>query len=228
MRHIVIIPLLTFAAAALARPATNGLEIRGHTFEDRPPTGDTSHQYMGFVGPRIDGDSNAVLDIPNEPTGNYNTLLKREVLPYGASNPWNDPQFLAIFTHYDAELCGRMCSSVTNEARPRYPFINDAVPVCNMFVAYELQTRPHSQDEMAARPVSMVCELYSSVWSSHYQSVREVPDFVAGQTAMLRPAKVSIYDRDNYTYPPICAMRKSCGKDYYEGGDCSGWGEGYC
>lgn len=222
MRRIAIIPLLAFAVAALAGPATNGLGIRTHT------TDDPTLEQMGFVGPRMNVDSNTALDVPNEPTGNYNTLLKREVLQYGASNPWHDRQFLSIFTHYDAELCGRMCASVTREARPTYPYINDAVPRCNMFVAYELQTRPQNQDELAGKPVSMVCELYSSVWSSHYQNVREVADFVAGQSAMLRPANVSIYDRDDYAYAPICAMRDSCGKDYYAGGDCSGWGEGYC
>ncbi|ROV92752.1 hypothetical protein VMCG_09052 [Cytospora schulzeri] len=228
MRRIAIIPLLAIVAAALASPAFNGLEIHSHISEDDSPTGDPNYGRMGFVGPRIGVENNAVLDVPNEPTGNYNTLLRREVLPYGASNPWHDPQFLAIFTHYDASLCGRMCSSVTKEAKPTYPFTHEAVPVCNMFVAYELQTQPDSLDEIAGQPVSMVCELYSSVWSSHYQSVREVAGFVAGQKAMLGPAKVSIYDREDYAYPPICAMRDACREDYYAGGDCSGWGEGYC
>lgn len=211
MFRIAIVTLLAFEAAALAQSPSDD------------PTA-----LMRFVGPRKDVDNNAVLDIPNEPTGNYNTLLKREVLPYGASNPWHNPPYYAIFTHYDASLCGRMCSSVTNSAQPTYPFTENAKPICNMLVVYELQMRSSSQDHTAGEPISMVCELYSSVWSSHYQTVQEVAGFVASRPAVLRPAKVSIYDREDYSYPPICAMREPCGKDYYAGGDCSGWGGGHC
>lgn len=90
-----------------------------------------------------------------------------------------------------------------------------------MFVAYELRYND---------PLVMVRELYSSVWSSHYQTLREVVAY-GGQgerTVTLQPSRVAVYERSDYQYPPMCAMEEYCGKDFYAGGDCSDWGQGYC
>ncbi|KUI74407.1 hypothetical protein VM1G_10021 [Cytospora mali] len=251
MRPIIaLIHLLVSVGAAPAHPATNDLHNNNpdqdtpeafryfEVFHDKSVTaGSIAYNQasegvnltaMGYVGPRTDVDKNAALNIPNEPTGNYNTLLKREHLYYGASNPWHDEAFHAPFTHYDPALCGRMCTSITKEAWALHPFINGAAAVCNMFVAYELQMRIPTKYEKAGTPVSMVCELYSSVWSSRYQGVVEVQGEVHGRHTMLKPTRVSIYDRGGYSYPPICAMEELCGEDYYAGGDCSGWGDGHC
>ncbi|KUI58413.1 hypothetical protein VP1G_05713 [Cytospora mali] len=174
MRPITLIHLLASAGAALAHPATNDLHNTNpdkdtlevfryfEVFHDESVTTGSNEHYqepkdvdltaMGYVGPRTDVDKNAALNIPNEPTGNYNTLLKREHLYYGASNPWHDEAFHAPFTHYDPALCGRMCTSITKEAWALHPFINGAAAVCNMFVAYELQmrtpTRPKNKQNL--------------------------------------------------------------------------------
>lgn len=170
---------------------------------------------MGFSGPRTDVDNDAAFEVPDEPTGDYSTLLKQLPMYYRS---YDDS---ATFDQYDPTLCAHLCSDITNEATPSFPFTNNAFPVCSMFVAYELRYK---------FPIAMVCELYSSVWSSRYQTLRQVIAFSGegDETITLQPTKISVYQRNDYQYPPICAMDDHCGTDYYAGGDCSGWGQGYC
>lgn len=171
---------------------------------------------LGFSGPRLDIDNDAAFSVPDEPTGGYSTLLEQKPLYYS----YYDAS--ATLDRYDPIICAHLCSNITNAAKPTFPFTKNAYPVCSMFVAYELR---YSNDALA-----MVCELYSSVWSSHYQTLREVVAYSGeGETTVtLQPHKVSVYQRSDYRFPPICAMKEHCGKDFYDGGDCSGWGQGYC
>lgn len=171
---------------------------------------------LGFDGPRVDVDNDAAFLVPDEPTGGYSTILEQKPLYYS----YYDAS--ATLDKYDPTICAHLCSNITDAATPSSPFTNNAYPVCSMFVAYELIYNN--------TPVAMVCELYSSVWSSHYQSLREVVAFggEGERTVILYPNKVSVYQRKDYEYPPICAMEEYCGEDFYAGGDCSGWGQGYC
>lgn len=170
---------------------------------------------LGFSGPRVDVDNNAAFQVPDEPIGEYSTLV--------AQNPvyYNYYDANATLGKYDPTVCAHLCSNITNAATPALPISNKAYPVCNMFVAYELRYKD---------PLAMVCELYSSVWSSRYQTLREVVAVIGDgeRTVTLHPTKISVYDRTDYQYPPICAMKNQCGTDFYPGGDCSGWGQGYC
>lgn len=170
---------------------------------------------LGFSGPRVDVDNDAAFLVPDEPTGGYSTILEQKPLYYS----YYDAS--ATLGKYDPTVCAHLCSNITNAATPSLPFTNNAYPVCSMFVAYELDYN---------YPLGMVCELYSSVWSSHYQSLREIVAFSNGSetTVRLRPNRVSVYQRNDYQYPPICAMEEYCGNDFYAGGDCSGWGPDYC
>lgn len=173
--------------------------------------------YMGFSGPWVDVDNDAAFAVPNEPTGNYSTILMQKPLFYNSYN------YSSTVDHYDPSICAHLCSDITNQAEPAFPFKNHAYPICSMFVAYELR------QEIG---VAMVCELYSSVWSNRYQTLREVVGLVEGleattTTITLRPTRVSVYHRNDYQYPPICAMRYQCGY-FYAGGDCGGWGKGFC
>ncbi|KAH8768320.1 hypothetical protein F5883DRAFT_644107 [Diaporthe sp. PMI_573] len=171
--------------------------------------------HIGFSGPWLGVDNDAAFEVPNEPEGNYSTILMQKLLYYSSYDS------SATLDHCDPTICASLCSNITDQAEPSYPFTNSLFPVCSMFVAYELRYNV---------PLAMVCELYSSVWSSRYQTLRKVAAF-SGQgkeSVTLRPTKVSVYHRRDYKYPPICAMEYQCGKDFYAGGDCSGWGKGFC
>lgn len=170
---------------------------------------------LGFSGPRLGVDNDAAFEIPDEPTGAYSTLLAQKPLYYS----YYDAS--ATLKRYDPSVCAHLCMNITNAATPSFPFTNNAFPVCSMFVAYELRYND---------PLAMVCELYSSVWSSRYQTLREVVAFTGQgeRTVILHPTRISVYQRSDYRYPPICAMEDQCGSEYYAGGDCSGWGQGYC
>ncbi|KAG8158400.1 hypothetical protein KVR01_011522 [Diaporthe batatas] len=171
--------------------------------------------HMGYSGPWVGVDNEASFAVPNEPVGNYSTILDQRPLFY---NSYNSSSTL---NHYDPTICARLCSDITDQRVPGIPFKSIAYPVCSMFVAYELR---HDV------PLAMVCELYSSLWSTRYQTLREVVGLLEGgmETIPLRPTRVSVYHRNDYLYPPICAMEYQCGRDFYSGGDCSGWGKGFC
>lgn len=169
---------------------------------------------MGYSGPWVGVDNDAAFAVPNEPKGNYSTILVQKPFFYNSYNS------SSTINEYDPEICAHLCSDITNRAEPAFPFKNNTFPICSMFVAYELR---HDVG------VAMVCELYSSVWSPRYQTVREDTGITEdGEIITLRPTKVSVYHRNDYPYPPICAMEYQCGKDFYAGGDCSGWGKGFC
>lgn len=135
---------------------------------------------LGFSGPRVDVDNDAAFIVPNEPTSHYSTVLEQEPLYFSYYDTSH------TLGKYDPTLCAHLCSNTTKAATPAFPFINNAYPICNMFVAYELR---HNG------PLAMVCDLYSSVWSSHYQSLHGVVAFggEGERPVTLQPTKVSVY-----------------------------------
>lgn len=152
----------------------------------------------GFVGPRGDVYNNAAFDVPVEPIGNYDTQISQDIFYYNTT-----------LTKYDAEFCASVCSEWTDRAFDAYPgpFVDGAFPVCSMFVAYELR-----KDN---KPRAMVCDTFASVWSSHYQTIQD--------NNGMEITKVSVYQRDDYQFKAICALREHCAEDeWYAGGDCSG------
>lgn len=159
-----------------------------------------------FNGP-FDVDNHAAFDVPLEPVGGYDTHISHDVFDYDGS-----------VKVYDASLCASICEEWTDRnsatlGSANGPFFDDAFAVCSMFVAYELRSNN--------KPVAMVCDTFSSVWSHHYQSIRGVDD--------MEVTKVSVYSRKDYQYQAICAIEEHCSDDeYYIGGDCSGWGPGKC
>lgn len=160
----------------------------------------------GFVGPQI-VDNHAAFEVPVEPVGGYDTHISHKTFEYNVS-----------FNAYDASLCASICKNGTknNSKIPSpddSPFVDGAYAVCSMFVAYELRK--------TGKPVAMACDIFSSVWSGHYQSLRMIHT--------MEISKVSVYRRDDYQYPAICAIKEHCrGDEWYEGGDCSGWGPKKC
>jgi hypothetical protein len=170
---------------------------------------------MGFTGPWVAIDNNAAFQVTKEPTGDYDTVLMRKIMYYTSYD------YTSTLGTYDPTVCANICSDITNQALPSSPFINGSFPVCSMFVAWELRYDVG---------LAMVCEAYSSVWSSRYQTLREVFAFTGHEreTIRLHPTKIAVFSRNDYPYPPICAMEDHCGNDFYAGGDCSGWGKGFC
>lgn len=179
-----------------------------------------------FNGPD-DVDNGAAFDVPFEPLGDYNTRLSHDIFNYeSARQAWNHknnmtylhPRATKRFIEgYDASLCADTCNQWTDGSleppEDADPYFDNAFPVCSMFVAYELR----SDD----RPMAMVCDTFSSVWSTNYQTQREFDGM--GVT------RVSVYTREDYQYPAICAIKEHCkGRKYYPGGDCSGWGPDKC
>lgn len=162
----------------------------------------------GFVGPQI-VDNHAAFDPPSEPVGGYDTQISHDVFEYNPNGS---------FKGYDASRCAKICQEWTqrNSEAPASddgPFVDGAFAVCSMFVAYELRR--------TGKPAAMTCDTFSSVWSGHYQSVRVVD--------AMEISKVSAYQREDYQFPAICAIEEHCkGDEWYEGGDCSGWGREKC
>lgn len=179
----------------------------------------------GFNGPN-NADYHATFDVPNEPVGNYSTRLSRKIFHYESSRQfWESKNNISLYGRtpqrplksYDVSVCANACNEWTNnsEAFPQSPspYLGDAFSVCSMFIAYEIR-----RDD---QPMAMVCDTFSSVWSTHYQTLRKVQD--------MEIAMVSVYTREDYRFPPICAIKEFCkGVEYYAGGDCSGWGSGNC
>lgn len=156
--------------------------------------------FDGFKGP-CDVDNNAAFAVPLEPIGGYDTVLGRDVFEYNST-----------FTTYDASVCASICEQLTqrnskSSVSDRGPFLDGAFAACTMFVAFELR-----RDNI---PVAMICDSFSSVWSNHYQTLRGLDDLLV--------FKVSAFQREDYQFPPICAIEEHCqGDEYYPGGDCSG------
>lgn len=179
-----------------------------------------------FNGPN-DVDNGAAFDVPLEPMGGFNTHLSHEIFPFeSARQLWRlksnstsaDGSTRQNFTQgYDVSLCADTCGRWTDgnlePPQDTNPYFDGAFPVCSMFVAYELRSNGSS--------MAMACDTFSSVWSSHYQTRREFDG--------MEVFKVSVYTREDYQYPAICAEKKRCkGGEYYAGGDCSGWGSEKC
>lgn len=162
--------------------------------------------FDGYIGP-LEVDNNAAFHVPFEPVDGYDTLLDRQTITYNKT-----------FHTYDAGICHNVCEQATQKGQNASesdiaPYVNGAFPVCSMFVAFELRKE--------GAPVALICDAYSSVWNNHYQSAREVEG--------MQVISVAAYQRDDYQFPAICAMKEHCkGDNYYEGGDCSGWGKGMC
>lgn len=181
-----------------------------------------------FYGPN-DVDNHAAFDVPLEPTDGFNTHLSHNVYPFeSARQAWMANQSNStilprraaqqFIADYNVSMCADKCNRWTEGGlqvpQDANPYVDDAFPVCSMFVAYQLQ----SNDV----PMAMVCDTFSSVWSTHYQTLRKTENGMA-------ISRVSVYAREDYQYPAICAEKDYCkGGSYYPGGDCSGWGPGRC
>lgn len=180
-----------------------------------------------FYGPH-DVDNHAAFDIPLEPTDGFDTHLSHDVYPLASARqawlhrsnatmvPLRAPQ--QFVPDFNVSLCADKCNQWTEGGleppEGANPYVDDAFPVCSMFVAYQLQS-----DEV---PMALVCDTFSSVWSTHYQTRRETEGGMA-------ISRVAVYTREDYHYPAICADKSHCnGSGYYPGGDCSGWGPGNC
>lgn len=180
-----------------------------------------------FNGPD-DVDNHAAFNVPYEPLGGYNTQLSQNIFPYEfsrhswerlMSNTTSDIRRASqrFIKGYNASLCADTCNQWTDgslePSQDSNPYFDDAFPVCSMFIAYELR----SNDE----PMAMVCDTFSSIWSTNYQTRRELDGMMI--------TEVSVFTREDYQYPAICANKQHCrGGKYYPGGDCSGWGPGKC
>lgn len=162
-----------------------------------------------YVGPLLDYFNHAAFDVPLEPVGGYDTNISRNFLEYNGS-----------FPGYNASRCASICEEWTSRnfqnpssASDGSVFLDDTFPVCSMFITYELRK--------ADRPMGMVCEAFSSVWSPRYQTIHTIDAMII--------RKVSVYRREDYQYPAICAISEHCkGDEWYTGGDCSGWGPEKC
>lgn len=122
---------------------------------------------------------------------------------------------------YNPALCAKKCNELTEYNRVykvnTYPYINGAYPKCNMFTIFE--------DLIGGVPQSVVCMFFQSSWDSQHSNIKfgVLPD---GRNVTADSFKM--YHRLDYKASPICVLDSYQGSQYYAGGDCSGWGPGYC
>ncbi|KAH8879989.1 hypothetical protein GQ53DRAFT_833648 [Thozetella sp. PMI_491] len=165
--------------------------------------------FLGFDGPR-NPRVKAVFEPPFEPSGHYNTTLAFQTYAY------------RLGFYYNPEICAKACNERTergahDRAAVSAQYTNGAYDKCNMFTAFELHKN--------GVPHAMVCVEYSSVWDNIYGTWEgETSD----KDETYAPKLVEVYTRSDYKYHPICADKEKCGDRFNAGGDCSGWGEGYC
>jgi hypothetical protein len=150
-----------------------------------------------------------------EPTDGYLTLLEPYYRGMYATNTTGPG--------YNPVVCAEKCNALTlynSQNRVNEPpYINGAYPKCNMFNIFEIS---QISDNI---PIYFVCLFYSASFDSLYSSE------TAGVDPEGRPvqaALVRVYQRLDYTDPPICALDQCSGPQYYAGGNCSGWGAEYC
>lgn len=122
---------------------------------------------------------------------------------------------------YNPALCAQKCNELTEHNRVNrvntLPYINGAYPKCNMFTIFE--------DLIGGHPQSVVCTFFQSSWDPQHANSRTgaLPD---GRNITANSFKM--YQRLDYNASPICVLDSCKGSQYYAGGDCSGWGPGYC
>lgn len=170
---------------------------------------------LGFYGPRGDAGTDTIFPshVLYEPTDGYPTLIGsyRGYYAHGPGGPG-----------YDPSDCAKRCNALTLY-NSMYnvnatPYTNGAYPKCNMFTIFEDST-------VASVPFSTVCSFFSTSWDSKYSTT------VVGQDRKgrnLTASLVRIYQRLDYPDPPICILDSCAEAQYYSGGNCSGWGTGYC
>lgn len=168
---------------------------------------------FGFDGPRGDTDPKVVFSpFLVEPVNNYTTGVGifRDTYQVDAGEHF-----------YNPALCAQKCNEITEYNRVNKvntpPYINSAYPKCNMFTIFE--------DLIGGIPQSVVCMFFESSWDSHHANAKSgiLPD---GRNISTDSFK--IYQRTDYSAPAICALEPCKGSRYYAGGDCSGWGSGFC
>lgn len=168
---------------------------------------------FGFQGPR-GGASPEMVFSPFllEPVNNYYTSI----------GMYRDTYRINSGEHfYNPALCAQKCNELTQHNRANKvntpPYINGAYPKCNMFTIFE--------DWISGEPQSVVCTFFQSSWDSEHAHVKfgGLPD---GRNITANSFKT--YQRLDYNFSPICVLKSCQGPQYYAGGDCSGWGPGYC
>lgn len=149
-----------------------------------------------------------------EPTDGYLTFLEpvyREFYSTNGTGP-----------SYDPSVCAEQCNALTDYNSKNKvnepPYINGAYPKCNMFQIFEVS-------EISNDPLAFLCFFYSASWDSVYSTQTAVVD---PEGRKLHAALVRVYQRLDYVDPPLCALKKCEGAQYYRGGNCSGWGPEYC
>lgn len=150
-----------------------------------------------------------------EPTDRYLTFLEpvyRELYSTNGSGP-----------SYDPAVCAEQCNALTEyNSKHRVnepPYINGAYPKCNMFNIFEVSEISNNN------PLYFLCFFYSASWDSLYSTEVSGTD---PEGRRLHAAMVRVYQRLDYTDPPLCALEECYGAQYYRGGNCSGWGPEYC
>lgn len=150
-----------------------------------------------------------------EPTDRYLTFLEpvyRELYSTNGSGP-----------SYDPAVCAEQCNALTEyNSKHRVnepPYINGAYPKCNMFNIFEVSEISNNN------PLYFLCFFYSASWDSLYSTEMSGTD---PEGRHLHAAMVRVYQRLDYTDPPLCALEECHGAQYYRGGNCSGWGPEYC
>lgn len=150
-----------------------------------------------------------------EPTDGYLTFLEpvyRELYSTNGSGP-----------SYDPAVCAEQCNALTEyNSKHRVnepPYINGAYPKCNMFNIFEVSEISNNN------PLYFLCFFYSASWDSLYSTEMSGTD---PEGRHLHAAMVRVYQRLDYTDPPLCALKECYGAQYYRGGNCSGWGPEYC
>ncbi|KAK2614699.1 hypothetical protein N8I77_001504 [Diaporthe amygdali] len=171
---------------------------------------------LGFFGPR--GDAVPGSTFPHsqmiEPEDGYLTFLEvyREIYATDGEGP-----------SYDPAVCAENCNALTKyNSKNRvnqHPYINGAYPKCNMFNMFEVSMISDNN------PIAFVCFFYSTSWDSLYSTEMSGVD---PEGRHLHASMVKVYQRLDYTDPPLCALEECKGAQYYRGGNCSGWGPEYC
>lgn len=150
-----------------------------------------------------------------EPTDGYLTFLEPVYRRFYATN--------GTGPSYDPSVCAEQCNAVTeHNSKNRVnepPFINGAYPKCNMFQIFEVSQISDNN------PLYFLCFFYSASWDSVYSTEMSGTD---PEGRHLHAAMVRVYQRLDYTDPPLCALEECKGAQYYRGGNCSGWGPEYC
>lgn len=168
---------------------------------------------FGFGGPRGGTNPDQVFSSSLvEPVNNYSTVIGtlRHTYHVGDGEHYYSPA-------HCAQKCNELSEYNRNYKNNTFPYMNGAYPKCNMFTIHE--------DSIGGFPESVVCTFFQSSWDSqHAHAQSEVLRDGVNRSS----SACKIYQRLDYDVSPICVLDSCKGSQYYAGGDCSGWGPGYC